>query len=254
MAQWNWVSAACRGTSHERSGVRLQDAQSCFIPKGKRSDVFVAIVSDGAGSATFGGEGAALICRAIGVAVRRHFHARTELPTNEEIESWVDSTRDLISVVAQRREVLSRDFAATLVFAISDGNSAIIAHVGDGCVVLRDEGLNKWFAPSWPDHGEYASTTTFVTDDPAPKLRLSRYEGTVSALVLFTDGLERLALDFVSKQPFEKFLDGICRPLFGSSIVGRNRALSEELRRYLNSNPINDRSDDDKTLVLAVKK
>lgn len=254
MAQWNWVSAACRGTSHERSGVRLQDAHSCFVPKGARSDIFVAIVSDGAGSATFGGQGASLICRAIGLAVRRHFMSRAELPTDEQIESWVDSARDLVFAVAQRRGVVPRDFAATLIFAISDGSNVVIAHVGDGCVVLKDEGLNKWFAPSWPDHGEYASTTTFVTDDPVPKLRLSRYAGAVSALVLFTDGLERLALDFVSRQPFEKFFEGFCRPLFGNSIVGRNRVLSEELKHYLNSAPINARTDDDKTLVLAIKK
>ena len=188
------------------------------------------------------------------MAVRRHFRASARLPSDDEIELWVDSARDLIFAVAQRRRAMPRDFAATLVFAISDGKNTVIAHVGDGCVVLRDENLQQWIAPSWPDHGEYASTTTFVTDDPAPKLRLSRFAGTTSAIVLFTDGLERLALDFVSRQPFERFFEGICRPLFGSSNVGRNRSLSEELKRYLNSNSINARTDDDKTLVLAVRK
>lgn len=254
MAQWNWVSASCRGTSHERAGVRLQDAKSCFVPKGIRKDIFVAIISDGAGSAAFGGQGASLVCRALGVAVRRHFKAERELPTDAQIESWVDSARDLISTVADRREALPRDFAATLVFVISDGNSAVIGHIGDGCAVLKDESLSKWVAPLWPDHGEYASTTTFVTDDPAPKIRMNRYAGAVSALVLFTDGLERLALDFVSRQPFERFYEGVCRPLFENSIVGRDHVLSEELRRYLGSNLINARTDDDKTLVLAVKK
>ena len=252
MARWNWVSAACRGTSHDRSGTRLQDAHSCFISGGKRGGFFVSIVCDGAGSATFGGEGASLVCRTIGVAVREHFLVAEAIPSNHQIESWVDASRDRIFSVAERRGALPRDFAATLVFAISDGSETVIAHVGDGCVVLKDETLKKWCAPSWPDHGEYASTTNFVTDEPAAKLRLSRYNGSICALVLFSDGLERLALDFVSKQPFEKFFEGICRPLFGGSSVGRNRSLSEELKRYLNSNPINDRTDDDKTLVLAV--
>jgi hypothetical protein len=254
MIQWNWVSAACRGTSHERSDVRLQDSHSCFIPKGKRNDVFVAIVSDGAGSASFGGQGASLLCRTIGKEIRNHFMVSADLPTDEQIETWIDTARDLIFNVAQRRGLVPRDFAATLVFAISDGINVIIGHVGDGCIVIKDDELNKWLAPSWPDHGEYASTTTFVTDEPAPKLSLVRHKGAVSALVLFTDGLERLALDFLSKQPHEKFFEGICRPLFSNTIIGFNRALTEELKRYLNSDPINARTDDDKTLVIAVLK
>lgn len=232
----------------------MQDAKSCFVPKGIRKDIFVAIISDGAGSAALGGEGASLICRSLGVAVRRYFKAEKELPSDAEIESWVDSVRDLIYTVAERRVAMPRDFAATLVIVISDGNSAIIGHIGDGCAVLKDESLNKWVAPLWPEHGEYASTTTFLTDDPAPTIRVRRYAGAVSALVLFTDGLERLALDFVSRQPFERFFEGVCRPLFENAIVGRDHALSEELKRYLNSDLINARTDDDKTLVLAVKK
>jgi hypothetical protein len=254
MTRWNWVSAACRGTSHERSGVRLQDAHSCFIPKGKRNDVFVAIVCDGAGSAALGGQGASLICRTISTEIRHHFMVSAELPTDELIESWIDTARDLIFVAAQKRGLVPRDFAATLVLAISDGISVIIGHIGDGCVVLKDDDHNMWVAPSWPDHGEYASTTTFVTDEPTPKLNLVRYNAPVSALVLFTDGLERLALDFILKQPYEKFFEGICRPLFSSSSEGLNRALSEELKKYLNSDQINARTDDDKTLVIAVFK
>lgn len=254
MGCWNWVSAACRGTSHERSGVRLQDARLSFVPKGKRSDVFVAIVSDGAGSAGYGGEGASLICRSIGLAVRKHFLTNTELPTDSQIESWIDAARDRIFVTAQRLGTPPRDFAATLVFVVADRSNAVIAHVGDGCAAIKDEITAQWSVPLWPDHGEYASTTYFVTDEPVPKLRLTRYQGAISALVLFTDGLERLALDFASQQPFSKFFDGICRPLFSSAARGRDRSLSDALKRYLNSSPINDRTDDDKTLVLAVTK
>lgn len=253
MASWSWVAAARRGTSHERTGLRLQDAHSCFVPLGKRSDIFVAIVSDGAGSAALGGQGASLICRAISAGARRHFLLDSALPIDAQIEAWVDTARDRIYAVAERRGVTPRDFAATLVCAISDGNESLIAHVGDGCVVLKDTALNRWHAPTWPDHGEYASTTTFVTDDPAPKLRLSRYVGPIGPLVLFSDGLERLALDFVRKQPFERFFDGVCRPLVGCSIPGRDRALSEQLKLYLDSPAINARTDDDKTLVLAIR-
>lgn len=250
---WSWAVAACRGTSHERSGVRLQDAHSCFVPARGRGDVFVAIVSDGAGSADFGGQGASVVCRTMASAARRHFVTNSTMPSPSEIESWVDASRDRIIAVAQRRTRVLRDFAATLVCAISDGQETIIAHVGDGCLVLKDEALGKWHAPSWPDHGEYASTTTFITDEPTPKLRLSRHVGAISALVVFSDGMERLALDFASKVPFERFFDGVCRPLFEKSTPGRSGSLSEQLKTFLNGPTVNARTDDDKTLVIAVR-
>jgi hypothetical protein len=177
MGSWTWAAAACRGTSHERTGVRIQDAKSCFCPEGAGSDVFVAILSDGAGSAEFGGQGASLICRTIGTLARQHFSVNATLPSDSTVESWVDSARDRILAVAARHRKAPRDFAATLVCTITDGSESLVAHIGDGCVVVKDESLGRWFAPTWPDHGEYASTTTFVTDDPAPNLRLTRHAG-----------------------------------------------------------------------------
>lgn len=252
MHRWSWAAAACRGTSHERSGVGLQDAQVSFCPNGKRPDVFVGIVSDGAGSASHGGEGAALACRTFSVSIRQHFERTDQFPLDSDLLNWLDALRDRIYVAAERRELTPRDFAATLVCAISDANRVLIAHVGDGSVVIKDLASQQWHAPSWPDHGEYASTTKFVTDEPAAQLRISNFHGDISAVVLFSDGLERLALDFASNTPFEKFFEGICRPLYANSGYGRNRSLSDELKRYLGSPRIIERTDDDKTLILAI--
>jgi hypothetical protein len=147
-----------------------------------------------------------------------------------------------------------RDFAATLVFVISDGNESVISHIGDGCAVVKDRNLEKWVAPIWPDHGEYASTTNFVTDEIRPRLRIYRYKNPISGLAVFSDGLERLALEFLSKQPFEKFLEGVTKPLKSATHAGRDNNLSRQLRQYLNSDAINSRTDDDKSLIIALRK
>ena len=76
---------------------------------------------------------------------------------------------------------------------------------------------------SWPSHGEYASTTFFVTDEPQPKLNLHRRSGAISALVAFTDGLERLALDFGATQAHAPFFQGIIGPVAASETAGRDR-------------------------------
>lgn len=254
MTAWTWIAASCRGSSHERSGLRLQDAQSCFVAKNDERDVIVAIVSDGAGTASHGGQGASLICRSIGLVARQHFSSTSAFPSDAQFETWVDYARDRILLVAQRRGLNPRDFAATLICAISDGDESLIAHVGDGCAALRDDTMAQWVAASWPDHGEYASTTSFLTDEDSLKLRLTRYVGAVNAVALFSDGLERLALDFVAKQPFAGFLDAIFRPVAESKSQGRDRALSVQLREFLRRPAINERTDDDKTLLLAVRK
>lgn len=250
---WTWAAACRRGVSHEKANVRLQDAFKCFSAPAPSRPI-VILVSDGAGSATFGGEGASLICRALTVATRRYFASFDALPTDDLLESWVKDARDLVQVAASRRNLEVRDFAATLIFLISSGTESVVLHVGDGCAVLRDEASGSWIAPSWPYHGEYASTTAFVTDEPDPKTSIVRHPRPVTAISVFSDGLERLALDLRARQPFAPFFDSIIAPVFGSDSAGKDSDLSSKLNEFLGSDGVNSRSDDDKTLVLAVRR
>ncbi|CUJ13929.1 PP2C family serine/threonine-protein phosphatase [Achromobacter xylosoxidans] len=252
MGHWTWACASHVGTSHIRTGQRLQDAYSCFTCLGGDRPVFVGIVSDGAGSAEFGGEGASLVCRSIGKSARHHFSQTAGLPTVSSIECWVDQARDLIYKAAGLRDKAARDFACTLVCVISDGESSVIAHVGDGCVVAREQHSAAWFAPTWPDHGEYASTTRFVTDQPAAKIRISAVDRSVDVLALFSDGIERMVLDMAAQVPSEKFFSVVARPILQSSVLaGKDAPLSLQLKGYLGGDQINARTDDDKTLVIA---
>lgn len=174
------------------------------------------------------------------------------LPPDDEVRDWVDRSRDRIVSVADRRNVPLRVFACTLPFVASYGQRSICVHIGDGCAVLRASGPGAWIAPLWPDHGEYASTTHFLTDEPEPRLRIARFEESVDAVVAFTDGLERLALDFARKEPFAAFLDSVSRPVREEAIPGRDAKLCAGLDSFLQSDRVNSRTDDDKTLVIAV--
>jgi hypothetical protein len=249
---WRWAAAACRGISHEKSGTRLQDAYSCFVPQGC-SSAFVGLISDGAGSAQYGGEGASLICRTVGGLARAHFREKQHLPDETAILEWIDAARDRISAVATRRGACPRDFAGTLVGMISDAEATVVFHVGDGGVVVRQRHSGAWIAASWPDHGEYASTTSFVTDDTGARARIVIHSMPINAVALFSDGLERLALRMADNQPHPPFFDGMFRPLFTSTVVGRDASLSHALNRFLASPSVNERTDDDKSLILAAR-
>jgi hypothetical protein len=238
-----------RGTSHVRAGTRCQDASKCEVLAGGK--VLLAVASDGAGSAELGGEAAAIVCRRISEAARAHFSETSDLPSDEIIWSWIDEIRDCIALAANRRSVQVREFSATLVGTLVSHNQSLVFHIGDGAVGLRTNGI--WQIPSWPEAGEYASTTYFITDENC-KLRIFRAEYGANGIAVFSDGIERLALNFASRSAHAPFFTGIIQPVEQATKAGRDRDLSNKLTRYLNSEPVNERTDDDKTLILAVRK
>jgi hypothetical protein len=189
----------------------------------------------------------------LSVLTRAHFATSALLPDDGTIFDWIDIARDRIATVASRRGLIARDFAATLVASISAGTETLLFHVGDGGVVLLDSTTNQWVIGSWPEHGEYASTTSFLTDEPTAKVRITRIDVPIRGLAVFSDGLERLALRFADGQPHGPFFDGMFRPLLASSASGRDAALSRSLQRFMGSPTINERTDDDKSLIIAVR-
>lgn len=252
---WIWAVASCRGVSHERSNSRKQDAQVVFVIEKPAKDILVCVVSDGAGSAPFGGEGASLICKSISTSARNHFNTASEMPTDDTFRDWIDAARDRLFFAAQKRSVPPNHFAATLLLVLSCGSESAVAHIGDGCAVHRDMASETWEALIWPDHGEYASTTSFVTDEPPLAVRIARSYALINSHVIFTDGIERLALNFKDQQPFPPFFEAISHPVFQSLVnKGRDKHLSTSLKTFLNSSQVNERTDDDKTLIVAIKK
>jgi hypothetical protein len=181
-----------------------------------------------------------------------HFKAGHSLRniSQETVFNWLDEIRERINFAASERAVRPRDLAATLVGTIVSEDYALITHIGDGACVMRRAGSREWEVPSWPAHGEYASTTYFVTDDPQPALTFVTLEATFSDVALFSDGLERIALDFNNSTAYAPFFESKFTHL-ESLQTGRNRGLSVGLRRYLDSAPILERTDDDKSLILA---
>lgn len=253
MALWSWVSAACQGTSHKKTGLPLQDAYKTSVVNMEKNSYFLAVVSDGAGSASHGGKGAAIVCRTFSVQVRKFLKEKDHLPSEVDINLWLDLARDRIIFAATKRSLTPRDFAATMILVVTNGDNLIVAHIGDGCAVIKDSLTNLWVAPTWPDHGEYASTTYFVTDDTEVKLRIAEYSGDITSVAVFSDGLERLVLDFTEKTPSDGFFEAMIKPIMAGFIKGKNRELSLALQRYLDGDSVNERTDDDKSLVIAVK-
>jgi hypothetical protein len=246
---WTWAAASRRGTSHERTGTKKQDALRVLCSGA--GEYLIAIACDGAGSSSHGGQGAAIAARSITVSAKNALEATGMFVTDAAIWEWIDLARDQIAAVAKRLKLTPRDFATTVVMVISNGQKTITLHIGDGAAIARDRDAAIWIALSWPEHGEYASTTFFLTDEKDVRARISRTDNPVDRLAVFTDGIERLALDFNAGLPHTPFFTGISAPVAAATMAGSNVPLSAKLGDYLCSPAVNERTDDDKTLILA---
>jgi hypothetical protein len=85
-------------------------------------------------------------------------------------------------------------------------------------------------------------------------MRVTQFEKPINALAAFTDGIERIALDLSGQAAHQPFFKGIIQPLDQLTNAGVDRDLSRKLLSYLDSAAINQRTEDDKTLILAVRK
>jgi hypothetical protein len=166
------------------------------------------------------------------------------------VRCWIDNVRDSIASKATQLKRLPRDFAATLVAAIVSSTYLVQAHIGDGACVLRASESSDYVVPSWPSHGQYASTTYFLTDDPQPRLNFVTLEGAFDCVAVFSDGIEHLVLQMDIQTAHMPFFNSMFAPLARAS-AGRDRRLSNELRQFLSSDLVTAKTDDDKTILLA---
>ncbi len=122
--------------------------------------------------------------------------------------------------------------------------------VGDGAVVAINA-RQELFALTVPPDAEYANATTFVTSpDALESAQIILQTLPISALALFSDGLQRLALKLPEGTPHAPFFT----PLFAFAAGMEDQTQgASQLTAFLRSPRIAERADDDLTLVLAVR-
>lgn len=249
---WAWIGASSIGSSHLKAGKACDDAAACIERSTANGTTLIAVVSDGAGSASLSRLGSRIVtsefCRSALQFVRSGGRAQD---VDEDVaDDWLDAIRERIYQLGRHHGEPPRSFASTLVGVVVQRAAAAIVHVGDGACALRLLGGEDWIIPSWPAQGEYAATTFFVTDEPWPRRRVLVQDGCIEEIALFTDGLERLALDFREQTAFHRFFETIFPPLRNAA-PGRQKALSGDLRAFFDGDTITNRTEDDKTLIMA---
>jgi len=262
---WRLVGASVAGTRHQTLGRVCEDTHGYRY----LADGSVALsVADGAGSAARAAEASARAVHAALEAVEAAYSggddladpARQEallrhaiqaarsaliqrtLPTDDEPERG-DGPVDFVALDERLREL-----ATTFLLAVASRHGIAVVQIGDGAVVVSDrEGVLR--VVTKPAHGEYLNETTFLTaDDFLDKAQFFvSTDEEIRAVAILTDGLEMVALNRATGEPHPPFF----RPLW--DFAGQPDAREEELVRFLSSDRLKPYTDDDKTLVLAVR-
>ena len=245
---WRFAAARATGTSHLQTGTPCQDRVACAA---LANGALVAAVSDGAGSAARGEVGAEIAVQAVAGRLRRH---REEPDGPALLVALQDAALYARAAVLARAEADGEEagsYAATLLALIGTPGGCAALQIGDGVIVAGGQD-GGWRWVFWPERGEYANTTRFLTDDDAPgRIRVAALPGSPADIAIMTDGLQSLALDYAGEAVHEPFFRGMFQPLHVSSGSGELPALSVSLEEFLSSDRVRLRTDDDVSLILA---
>lgn len=247
---WRFLGGAVAGSSHRASQTPCQDSFRCgTLPGG-----FWAAVADGAGSASCSRVGSDVACRRFARCVAHWVKRRQRPPLTEQmVGGWARLAKGSVERLAARYGRTPRDYACTFLAIVVTRDMAFACQVGDGVIVTQNgDAAPEWVF--WPDHGEYINTTCFLTgEDALARLRVRRLPAPPTALALLTDGLEPLVLHYASRTAHAPFFTPLWERL-AVEPAGEAATLQLSLLAFLESEAINARTDDDKTLVLAVRK
>jgi protein phosphatase 2C-like protein len=248
---WRAIAASVIGTSHEVGDGYCQDSCLTSLVSGLDGAAFlVCLVSDGAGSARFAAQGSALACSKAMASIEASLQGGEALDRDMAV-GWLEAVRSAIQAAADEAQGTSRDYACTLLGVVVGEREALFFQIGDGAIVVTN--LATQGVVFWPEEGRYVNMTHFVTDEDAlSNLEVVAAAMRVEEVALFSDGLQRLALSFENRMPHHPFFD----PMFAvlrSKRPEECEELCDHLAQFLGSAPINERTDDDKTLVMATR-
>jgi hypothetical protein len=248
---WRLANAVVRGTSHEATGLPCQDYVQLdqFDLADGSGRVLVVALADGAGSAPRSAEGAKRACDEVVLSVKGD-EPRLRRAEGAEVAVWAafERARRQIDELAATEGVPVRDFASTLLVAVVAPWGAVFGQLGDGAIAF---GASKELELAFQVEQEMVNVTDFLTDgDAERKTRVRSVTGPIRRLAVSSDGLTGLLIDQKLRRPHPPAFDMLFAPFAGEMPDGD---ICDKLRELLGSQVVNARTDDDKSLLLALR-
>jgi hypothetical protein len=253
-ACWRIALASEVGTSHEATGTPCQDCADHAIVGTSLGQVLILAVSDGAGSAAYSNVGSSIAVRTFISDVDRFLRDGGGVSSIDAAQAarWVRRAADAATAAADANDHEPREYSCTLLAAVIGVEQAAFVQIGDGAIVVSHGDEDGWSYVFWPQHGEFANTTNFIQSAELENvIAFELAPRRIDEIAIFSDGIENLVLHKASRSVQQSFFQSMIQPVRNAGTAGLHEALSQALRRYLASSAICERTDDDKTLVLA---
>jgi hypothetical protein len=252
-SSWKVVGASARGESHIKSDLPCQDHHSF----GTWNDTLVAIVCDGAGSASHSDRGARMgseyLTQALIEAARSQ---RIDIFQNEAalralLETKIQELREqLPNSDADSNPLELSAFHATLVGLIFYSGGGFFFHIGDGAALALNAEHTDTVAFSAPENGEFSDQTYFYTmDNWKEHLRITPIDDQAHTFLLMSDGTMPFCLNRSHDHVEPRFFQPVNQYLVRADVSAEMG--SQALLKTLSSDRANSISKDDKTLVWA---
>ena len=253
MGVWAFAHAVREGVSPGKNGCQDYAAFEEF-PLANGELVGIAVVSDGAGSARDAAEGAELACKAFLKEAGRVIATRKSLKGmgQSHASKIVQHVHRVLKLHAETMGIRPAELSCTLVGALIARDEALFVQVGDGAIVLRQG--EEFKVAVWPDQGEYVNETVFVTDPKCvDRVQVNKLNESLDGVVLFSDGIQYLVLDYKEMTPHDPFFRSIFKAL-SKQEPGRSAVVSKWLdEAVLGAPAVVSKTDDDLSLVVAVR-
>lgn len=249
---WKAIGKSITGSSHIATGKGCEDAITYEELSGKNGNTLICCISDGAGSATHAAYAAQYTVTKATELIREIVLNESEL-TEALIYTIAEDIYHGLEQEAMQQEVPMCEYACTLLGCIITEGTSAFFQVGDGAIIRNDE-ADGYCTVWWPQNGEYHNTTYFITDDNSfANLRVLITDTPVQEVALLTDGLQMLALNMETTSVHQPFFRDLFTFLRQADTENKVAVLNRKLAEFLDSERINLRTDDDKTLFLATR-
>jgi hypothetical protein len=251
MSQWMISAASAVGTSHEAAATPCQDAFQSHREQSGDAEVLLIACADGAGSASRSDEGARWCCDEVVMHLREILRRAGPDGIDEAaMRDAVAHARTEVLERAAREGAPARDFASTLLVVAAMPGVVRVAQLGDGVVVM---GAGEDLRIAVEVEQEMLNITDFLVDsDAMSKLQLwsSPSEG-IECIAVSTDGLIPVLVDRRQNRPHPPMFAMLFQAM---RTVADETEVSERLGAFIRSDQVNQRTDDDKSIVLAFRR
>ena len=241
MSIFNVCSASKAGSKHNHNEEENQDARAIL----RREERVCLALCDGAGSHRHSKKGAELVSR---LAVTFLANLDWSRPFAEEAKRFLADVRTAVIEYAESMSLPPREFGCTmLAVAVSRGGMKAV-QVGDGFIVCQESPEAEYTLLFPPAKGEYANETVFVASEEAADKAQTHETGNPPFFVcLSSDGVDRQAIRFADLKPHPPFFDYLIK------IMRVGNDADGILEKFLAMDSLDQVTDDDRTLVLAMR-